>query len=239
MTKSIRGLAFLMVFVGCQHPDHRAWDWVVLGDANEACIQPEEWLVFQCRVAGDTVTRTSIQQIAQSGFVQLPVTGDTMDVRAFRVGDALVHRKHGQRVDIMSKGEDVAAVSSHLIQRSGWQAFANAVGVSIDTLVHGCYVDWLEYSSSETFAWGTEVAVEVAMASLPNRRAAGEWERQDAWTFPFGASDQLIPPLDTLMSLQRAGFEAWCLASLGHEPVMAGQDTATAFRVTWRAATRH
>jgi hypothetical protein len=230
-------ILFLTFIQGCQRP-HRDWDWTLLGDSDEPCLRPGDHVVLALDVGdGATVRHWFLEQVSATGYISIDEKTDSLQVVRFREGDVLTHRQHDTRLSIVKRGASGPEVSRGLVLHSGWRALASAVDVTLDTIAPGCYVHWQRSASvaeEDKIPWGTEVEIKVEMASLLEDRAVGRWRREDTWTFPFGASDQIIPPLDSLMYQQRGGFEAWCLSSLGHRQFFSSQDTAVAFRVTWR-----
>lgn len=224
-------LLLLCTILACASTDDRTWDWVSLGDPGQSCLQPGDWVEVRHNLDWRTGERVSIQQVSAATNIWLEGLKDSVHVGTWRMGDVLRHRQNQGQIEIIQHSRSAAEVTAGLVQRGGWSQFASALNVNLDTTVGGCFVSWQQ--PQEKVSWGTEVEVEVSLASLVDNRAVGEWQRQDFWRFPFGASDQLIPPLDTIMSLQRGGYEAWCLASLGHRAFLNRQDTAVAFRVTW------
>lgn len=230
-------LLFLILVGGCQTPN-RDWDWTMLGDSDQPCLQPGDHVALALDVGdGVTATKWFLQKVSATGHISINEGSDSLQAIRFREGDMLTHRQHEARMSIVKRGASKAEVSRGLVLHSGWRALASAVDVTIDTIAPGCYVHWQRIASvaaEEKIPLGTEVEIKVEMASLLEDRAEDRWRREDTWTFPFGASDQIISPLDSLMYQQRGGFEAWCLSSLGHRQFFSPQDSAVAFRVTWR-----
>lgn len=228
----------VLAALGCTQPVDREWDWVALGDPSQAVLKPGDWVALRHKLTEDAMATTSIQQISKTRHIWLANRRDSVRAGAWREGDVLRHRLHSDFIEINRLHPSPSEVSRHVVQHAGWAAYADAIHMTMDTVIQGCWVDWLGQPGAlnQRLSWGTEVEVEVGLASLMKQRAAGEWQRQDVWTFPLGASDQLIHPLDSILYLQKGNFEAWCLASLGHREFLSSGDTAVAFRVMWRQA---
>lgn len=226
-----RSLIFLWIMLGCHSASERKWSFVALGDVDAPTLQVGQWAEVQWQssepVEWDTVCWHQIRPRAASP--PLPSMGKLTELpgvpwQSLRTGDAL--RFGTMELTVRAAFTQVDSVANRMAELGAWTALAAHLGFKPSLTIGTCWVDLpaKEHLPALSFADGVEVAVEVKQATLARGHAKRAWSPPLKWTFPWGASDQFVPPLQSVVDAlpYAITFEAWCM----------GKGEATAFEVT-------
>lgn len=221
------GVASLCFAFSC-HPS--PWTWKELGDLNVKCIEEGDWIWIEC--SDRHQMRPILFQWSRNiDPMFMAEAWRTVPWNQVRSGDSMEHVESGLAFQVISTHSNPQELSEAFVVQYGWKEWGRQVGFESQFMMAGCMVD-VKHSEEEAMqnvALGDEVEVVLKTTNLPTSRVRQEWLRTDRWTFPFGASDQLLPPLDSLIKLRYAKAEVWCLKSLGHEEFISENDTSVAY----------
>lgn len=209
------------------------WTWKELGDLGVKCIAEGDWICMEI------VDQNQVNPVFFQWFRDMDPKFSldawrTVPWTKVRSGDAMEHAELGLAFRVVSTHSNPQGLSDAFVRQYGWKEWGREVGFESQFKMAGCMVDVRhpENSAMENVILGDEIEVVLKTTSLPNARIQNEWLRTDRWTFPFGASDQLLSPLDSLVNLRHARAEVWCLKSLGHKEFVNENDTSVAYLLT-------
>ena len=224
------GMAGLWFALSC---NPSPWIWKELGDLDVKCIAEGDWIWMEI-VDRNQVRPVFFQWLPNMDAKFSPDAWRTVPWTKVRSGDVMEHVESGLAFRVVSTHSNPQGLSVAFLRRYGWKEWGSEVGFESRFEMGGCMVNVQlpENNAMENVVLGDEIEVVLKTTSLPTARIQNEWLRTDCWTFPFGASDQLLSPLDSLVKLRHARVEVWCLKSLGHKEFVQENDTSVAYLLT-------